>query len=545
MRSADDKAREAHAREDETVGPSLGEAARALIARSTISRRRALRWIGGAVASALLARFPGAASAAPATGPTELGAPAQHGARLRGLLLPAKRRSLEGRFGLMFKSLPAFEPPDDLLVELAASMEEPRDAPPSATDNPRVPSGFVLLGQFIDHDLTFDDTPIPEQREDPLARKNFRTARLDLDSLYGAGPEKSPELYDPSDPAKLRIVGLGDPDAPDDLPRQSDGKAIIGDPRNDENLVICQLHLAFMKFHNALVDHAREQGVRGTDELFAEARRLCRWHYQWVVVHDFLPRMVGRDTLDAILRERADGSVGVKLDFYKPKNPEKPMMPVEFSAAAFRFGHSMLRPGYVINEEGGGAALFGEQPTDFNLNGSRPCPKRLVIAWRHFFDVPGAPGTPVNGARRLDSDLSLPLFSLPASVVPPPDTRVSLAERNLLRGKRLGLPSGQRVARQMGAVPLSNRELGLGEGPGWEGQAPLWFYVLKEAELRHDGERLGAVGGRIVAETILGLLELDRSSYLRAASAWRPEPPIARASGLLEVGDLLRFAGAV
>jgi hypothetical protein len=406
-----------------------------------------------------------------------------------------------------------------------------------------------LLGQFIDHDLTFDVTPIREQREDPLARKNFRTARLDLDSLYGVGPEKSPELYDPSDPAKLRIARIGHPDKPndlprDDLPRRDNDKAIVGDPRNDENLIICQLHLAFLKFHNALVDHAREQGVRGTDEVFAEARRLCRWHYQWVVVHDFLYRVVGQKTLDAILPERADGSVGVNLAFYEPKNPEKPMMPLEFAAAAYRFGHSMLRAGYVINEEGGGAALFGEQPTDSNLNGSRRLPYRLVIAWRHFFDVPDVPGPPANAARRLDSDLSLPLFSLPASVVPPPDTHVSLAERNLLRGKRLGLPSGQQVARQMGEVPLSNRDLGLGEAPGWEGQAPLWFYVLKEAELEAGGKHLGPVGGRIVAEVILGLLDFDKSSYLRMAPIWKPEPPIAREPGLFEMGDLLKFAGA-
>ena len=516
-------------------------------------RRRALRWIGGAVAGALLARFPGVASAAPTPAPTELGVPAQHGARLRGLLLPAKDRLAEGRFGLMFKGLPAFEPPDELLVKLAAGMEEPQekpqdepqDAPPSETDNySPVPSGFVLLGQFIDHDLTFDVTPIREQREDPLARVNFRSARLDLDSLYGVGPEKSPELYDPSDPAKLRIAGLGDPDTPDDLPRRGDGTAIVGDPRNDENLIICQLHLVFLKFHNALVDHARAQGFRGIDEVFAEARRLCRWHYQWVVVHDFLYRVVGQDTLDTILRKRADGAVGVKLDFYKPKNPNKPMMPIEFAAAAYRFGHSMLRAGYVINEEGGGAALFGKQPTDSNLNGSRPCPKRLVIAWRHFFDVPGVAGPPANGARRLDSDLSLPLFSLPASVVPPPDTHVSLAERNLLRGKRLGLPSGQQVARRMGEVPLSNQDLELGGAPGWEGQAPLWFYVLKEAELEAEGKHLGPVGGRIVAEVILGLLDFDKSSYLRLAPAWKPEPPIARETGLFKMGDLLKFAGA-
>src|SRR5918997_146977 len=404
MRSTDDGVREAYAQDEGKAGRSLGEAARAFIGR-TISRRRALRWIGGAAAGAFLARFPGAASAAPAPRPTELGEPVQHGARLRGLLLPAKRRALEGRFGLMFKNLPAFEPPDDLLEGLAAGMEEPGDAPSSATDNPGIPSGFVLFGQFVDHDLTIDDTPISERREDPLAEKNFRSPQLDLDSLYGVSPKKSPELYDPSDPAKLRIGGAGDPATPPDLARRGDGKAIIGDPRNDENLVLCQLHLAFIKFHNALVDHARAQGVRGIDEVFAEARRLCRWHYQWVVVHDFLYRVVGQKTLDAILPERADGSVGVNLAFYEPKNPEKPMMPLEFAAAAYRFGHSMLRAGYVINEEGGGAALFGQQPTARNLNGSRRLPYPLVIAWRHFFDVPGVPGPPANAARRLDSDL--------------------------------------------------------------------------------------------------------------------------------------------
>jgi hypothetical protein len=494
--------------------------------------------MGGTLATTVLTSFPGIALAAPSGGKA---APTQHGGLPRGMALTQRDRSLEGRFGLMFKELPAFEPPDELLTRLAASMEEPRDAPSSVTDAPSVPAGFVLLGQFIDHDLTFDDTPLSLQREDPNALTNFRSARFDLDSVYGGGPSKNPELYDPDDKAKLR---LGDPDRPYDLPRRGDGTAIIADPRDDANLITSQLHVAFRKFHNALVDHVRAQGSYRANKVFGVAQSLCRWHYQWMVVHDFLPRMVGRETVDRILRERANGPAEVTLDFYKPRNPVKPMMPIEFAAAAYRFGHSMVRPTYVINEQGGEAVLFGNEPTDSNLNGRRPIPPRLVISWRHFFDIPGAPDPPANVARRIDSDLSAPLFTLPTSIVPSPDTRVSLAERNLLRGKMLGLPSGQWVAQQMGIQALSNEQLGLGNESGWEGQAPLWFYILKEAELPpYNGERLGAVGGRIVAEVFLGLLKLDNTSYLSQAANFKPKPPIARADGVFEMGDLLRFAG--
>ena len=521
---------------------SLAEVVKAL-AGGTMSRRQALAWMGATLAGAVLGR-PGAASAAPARGEMApgLAAQPQHGALLRGIDVAKKGRSLEGKFGFMFKNLPSFEPSDELLSMLATSMEEPRATPPSVTDNPRVPAGFVLLGQFIDHDLTFDSTPLAAQHKDPHALKNFRAARFDLDSVYGAGPDENPEFYDPGDRAKLRVARLGP--AWDDLPRENDGKAIIGDPRDDSNLITGQLHLTFRKFHNALVDHVRAQGLRGLAEVFNEAHRLCRWHYQWMVVHDFLPRMVGQEVIDAILPEtESRAPAEVMLDFYQPKNPNKPMMPVEFAGAAYRFGHSMLRPTYVVNENEIEAVLFGDSPTDSNLNGKRPIPRRLVIAWRHFFDIPGVPGTPTNAARRLDTDLSIPLFRLPTSVVPPPDTRVSLAERNLIRGKMLELPSGQRVAQEMDAEILSNERLGLGSEPGWKGQAPLWFYILKEAELHQNGERLGPVGGRIVAEVFLGLLKLDGDSYLNATPMFEPKPPIARAAGVFEIGDLLKFAG--
>jgi Animal haem peroxidase len=515
-----------------------------------MSRRRALSWIGASLAAAVLGRFPALASAAPAPGEASAVAHSQHGAMPRGLLLPTKNRSLEGRFGLMFKKLPAFEPPDKLLTKLAGAMNEDPPAP-SRLPNLKLPSGFVFLGQFIDHDLTFDDTSLSLQREDPNALINFRAARFELDSVYGAGPSKEESgFYDPDDPAKLHIDGA-------DLPRRADGTAIIGDPRDDENLVTSQLHLAFRKFHNKLVDYVRdEQGLSNLDQVFREAQRLCRWHYQWMVLHDFLPRIVGHDVVDSILQERDNAPAKVKLDFYKPKNPKKPMMPVEFAVAAYRFGHSMLRSGYVINEQGKGAVLFGNTPTDSNLNGRRPIPANLVIFWPHFFEIPDKTSTPENSARPIDGHLSGPLFDLPETIVPKPKPEdppsvphvTSLAKRNLLRGKMLGLASGQRVAQEMGEEVLSNAQLNerdpqIGNDPGWGGQAPLWFYILKEAELQHGGKQLGAVGGRIVAEVFVGLLERDKNSYLRVDPAFRPEPLVAGESGEFGMGDLLKFAG--
>ena len=259
--------------------------------------------------------------------------------------------------------------------------------------------------------------------------------------------------------------------------------------------------------------------------------------------------MVGQDVIDAILLEPAVGPAEVTLDFYHPENTDKPMMPIEFAVAAYRFGHSTLLPRYVISEEGGDAALFDAEPTDSNLNGKRQIPPRLKIAWRHFFgDIPEETRLPANFSRPIDVDLSLPLFTLPTSIVPDPDTRRSLAERNLLRGKRLGLPSGQQVARAMGLPVhriLTGPDLGLPEELVGElgADTPLWYYILREAEVQENGKRLGAVGGRIVAEVFLGLLKFDGSSYLSEDPIFRPKPPVAREDGEFGMGDLLKFAG--
>jgi hypothetical protein len=504
------------------------------------SRRTFLAGAAALSAGALVVRSPAVAGAASAgTG--------RHGVELRGMLLTGRDRLAEGRFGAMFKRLPAFAPGDDLLTGLARTMVEDQTRPDDEHLNtsPRLFAGFTFIGQFIDHDITFDNTPLDQQLADPDALVNFRTPRYDLDSVYGRGPASEPHFYDPADRDKLLLPR--NVNGVEDVPRGADGRAIVPEARNDENLIVVQLHKAVARFHNRLVDYARSQGVR-PEWVFETARRLTRWHYQWAVIHDFLPRFVGDDLVGAagtVYREVAGKPPAINLSYYRPTNKDgRPFMPIEFAVAAYRFGHSIIRPFYVINQttlDAGGVPVFGDDG-GFNLNGGRPVPSDLVIEWKNI--LPVDPAFPARKPRRLDTKLSLPLTTLPGAVVPPPDPTVHLAVRNSLRGKRVGLPSGQQVARAMRATVLSNATLGLSGDPGWGGEAPLWFYILREAELPPcNGERLGPVGGRIVAEVLVGLLHRDPNSYLYLDPAWKPAPPIAPAAGQFTFVDLLRYAG--
>jgi hypothetical protein len=504
-----------------------------------LSRRALLMGAATSIVAPLLGRARDATAATAPTGGVGKGAAPVPGAARwqhavgdpRGSdIAVAVGRGREGRFGLMFKKLPPFAPEDGLLINLAWQMVDPRLPAPDvsdaadAFDNHDIPAGFTFLGQFIDHDMTLDTTPLTEQRVDPHGLTNFDTPTFDLGSVYGRGPTLDPQLYDPSRPGALLLV---EHDGVLDLPRAADGTAILGDARNDENLIICQLQIAFIRLHNQFLDAGRS---------FAEAQRLTRWHFQWVIVHDFLPHVVGQDLVDSLLTRNASGQIKVKDGFYKPQNPNRPMMPLEYAVAAYRFGHSMIRPEYEAHDNHT-RPIFG--PEGFDFRGSRPLPPDMKIDWTYFYDVPGLP-VPMgrNLARLIDTKLSQPLAHLPPTVVAPTLGAVTaLAERNLLRGKRLGLPAGQDVALAMGFQPLSNADLGLND-VGWGGKAPLWFYVLKEAEL-HGGRRLGPMGGRIVAEVILGILTRDKNSYFNALTPFSPATPDFR------MGDLLRLAGAV
>ena len=406
----------------------------------------------------------------------------------------------------------------------------------SGLDNPEIPAGYTYFGQFIDHDITFDPTSSLQRQNDPNLLQNFRTPCFDLDNLYGRGPHDNPFLYDKDKPGKF-LIGTAIGDREEDLPRNHQNRALIGDPRNDENIFVSQLQLGFLKFHNAMIDFlSANRGLSG-DELFKEAQRQVRWHYQYVVIHDFLKRIIGEARLNSLLPDASKHPSKPQLKFYEYKH--KPFMPVEFSVAAYRFGHSMVRPAYTLNHIVGGSfplPIFDHQQFEESLGhfgGFRRLPRFWTIQWDQFLQAQGSPAP--QPSRRIDRFLADPLIDLPANVNP---DNLSLAFLNLQRGHSMGLPSGQDVARAMGIAS--------GEILHPDEHNPLWQYILDEAGKQEKGERLGVVGGTIVGEVFLGLLAGDALSYLNIDPLWTPEREgiVAAMGAKFELIDILKFAGA-
>jgi len=489
-----------------------------------------------------------------------------HGATvLRGLEDVPRSSLYEGRFGRMFRHLSpfAFEDPQNDPASLAETMIETKDDEEDpANNNINIPAGFTYFGQFVDYDITFDPNSKLQRDNDPAALRNFRTPRFDLDSVYADGPSDNPFIYQP-DGLHL-LIDETNPAEPD-LPRNSNGRALIGDPRNDENLIVSQLQLAFLKFHNAVVDDASIAGL-SADKRFDAARRIVRWHYQWIVIHDFLNRITGTpdiDIVDTILKPdnysvlvgdeltEIDGLLKADLKFFRWKN--QPFMPVEFSVAAYRFGHSMVRGDYALNEnsarEEDQIPIFSADPANKpDLHGFRKRPDGLRIQWGRFFEIAGT-GLAPQPSRKIDTKLALGLSTLPANVAG--DMIRSLAERNLRRGVALGLPSGQSVARAMGMpadlILTANDMDTLPDNLKKYGDdTPLWYYILKEAEVKCGGNRLGPVGGRIVAEVLIGLLAGDPSSFLNVDPTGAPKAGELGATQdrLYRMAELITFARA-
>ncbi len=447
------------------------------------------------------------------------------------------------------------------LIRLGETM---RDTEPDTSigDNGDIPAAYTYLGQFIDHDITLEtisdafgalDNPKIFSSEQVLQRiKNQRTATLDLDSVYDP-----PAPFDGERMKLGEVFPVGNhvpgKDKDNDLPRSDpdpnpkfDRFALIGDARNDENLVVAQLHVAFLSAHNEIVNRGQS---------WDSARRILRQLYQWIVIKDFLPKIVGNDIVKDILDRGSNR-------FYRPSDAEF-FMPLEFSVAAYRFGHSMVRANYNHNINFPNAtlgqlfsftALSGEiDAPEFGAPEFPTLPQNWVIQWENFVNRVDQNGNVIsaeNPTRKIDTQLVEPLFQLKEHGVQLPGVAARLAVRNLLRGYMLRMPTGQAVADAMGFTNtavgpgknrLSNQEIqdlieAKADGAAhmdlddrnklkesrFDERTPLWFYILAEAELLEDGRHLGPVGGTIVAEVLIELVRRSADSILDLGADWNP-----------------------
>lgn len=497
---------------------------------------------------------------------------------------------------------PVGEPTDEATrTALAAAITANVGQPDSA--DPSIPAGFTYLGQFVDHDLTLDRTATQlgedVNLEDLL---QGRSPALDLDSVYGRGPkDRSDRVFYAEDGVQLKVGTTSATNFPDDrvnvamegfdLPRfggtggthADRRRPLIPDGRNDENLVIAQTHLAFIRFHNRVVEELSMKGLTG-HRLFTAAREQVVRHYQWMLRTDFLPRIVDPGIV-------WDVFTNGRRFFEAPghghaRHGLRPTMPIEFSVAAYRLGHSMIRGAYqwnrVFNSTGPGPIatlklLFTFTGTSGNFQAGSEIPDldnpnsgtvdtlptNWIADFRRLYDFTEAdrpdlapPATTGGGniTKRIDSLLVNPLNQLPAGAFGGrgttfPEIHRNLAFRNLTRANMVRLASGQQMAALLDVPALTAEQILEGNGgasldalsddqkSAVSTATPLWFYILREAEF-HNG-RLGSVGGRIVAEVFHRAMEGSRTSIVREPS-WRPT--FGPDSNTFRMTDLLLFA---
>jgi hypothetical protein len=477
--------------------------------------------------------------------------------------------------------LPVSQQTRDSLVQLGEAMAD-QGADDPAGDS-AIPAAYTYLGQFVDHDITLEvssapgsQLTAPDLQPLPLNRirqetHNLRTALLELDSVYGLPAERDPGPNGPKmSIGEVQPVGPAVPgkDTFNDLPREGpsvdvvhDRAALIGDPRNDENLIIAQLHVAFLRAHNRLVDEA------DPPDRFRKAKRRLRRHYQHMVLHDFLKRIADRQIVnDTIQQNRV----------YDP-DFDNFFLPLEYSVAAYRFGHSMIRAEYDYNLNFNRNNPPNPPPPQAPTNratlarlfvftafsgefvaGLPTLPQNWIIQWENFF---AGVGEFFNEARRIDTELVEPLEHLTiVSGQEEGGLAAKLAVRNLLRGYLMRLPTGQAVARALRQrlqgvrdIPVLTAEQirqGAGndqqqiqalEAGGFLERTPLWYYILAEAAVLGDGQHLGPVGSTIVAEVLVGLVRRSPDSILEPGLDWEPNLPSAQ-PGRFTLPDLLRFA---
>ena len=521
-----------------------------------------------------------------------------------------------GRFGRMFPNLrgPIFD--EDLLADLARSMVKD-DAGKDfgigdGDENEALPSAYTYFGQFVDHDITLDLTGLGEQEADPSAVENFRSARLDLDCVYGHGLGSSRFLYD-ADTMTFRISATniapakpGKVQTKFDLFRSPVGTALIGDHRNDENVIVAQIQQAFISCHNKIMasTNIMDASVTGY-ERFRKTVVTVRHHYQWIVLKDYLARICDPAIYAAMVPTQMGSKPPVR--HYDATDATWPYIPIEFSGAAYRFGHSMVRPSYALNSEAGTKPETLQDPRKArtripifdmitgkeDLRGFKPISPARGIDWGYLLDLPATPPTGTTSTRltqpayRMDSLLVDPLADLPDHQGQSVKRRRSLPFLNLLRGSMMQLPTAEQVAGELamptgglGAFPLlSPKEIwsygskhmdpskisDAGDkklvkdliakrktlGLKFAGHTPLWYYVLREAEFvapsdKDDlfgGTHLGPMGSILLLETFLGLLWADADSILHHVG-WRPHPEIMGSASVEKFGlrEFIRYA---
>ena len=487
------------------------------------------------------------------------------------------------KFGYMFSAavrnaskLPFNATSAALLAQLGGMMgdtgrgdDDIPPTPPLVPDS-TIPAGYTYFGQFVDHDITLDVSSSLDVAQDANTITNMRTPALDLDSVYGRGPALDPFLYRfPSDgdglpPTAVKLqmgrnqpttdggplTGAGTPTTPVafDVPRVLSGTqstvsapdstftAIIGDPRNDENLIVSQLHHAMLRFHNRVVDLLVTAFF--PNDIFVEAKKIVTHHYQWCVVHDFLPRICGAAAVN-----NAIGSVVAAVG-----SPFR--MPVEFAVAAYRFGHSMIRDRYVLNTSLPASVSDLRNVFAFVRVPRLPVFSNWVVDFNMFFHTAHPVAGSFNNARKIDSVLAHGLESIPGGS----GILAILAARNLRRGLAMELPSGQAAATALGIPPLTTAQLTTGlpaaevallnaNGGTLLARTPLWYYVLREAMVLNGGNQLGPLGGRIVAETFVRMLRRDANSFMNVPG-FTPSLP-SSVPGTFMIADMLEFAGVL
>lgn len=413
------------------------------------------------------------------------------------------------------------------------------------------PAGMTFFGQFVDHDVTLDATSALGSRISPASILNVRTPALDLDCVYGAGPEASPHLYGTGDTANFLLYGNAK--NPHDLARTvGHGTAMIGDPRNDENKIISQIQANFVALHNILMArcladpdfHAEIRGCAhmGMSEddwsmnvpdramVFEEVRRFIRMHYQWVVWNELLPGFVDQACLDEARNKDLFGA-------------DAPIMPVEFSGAAYRFGHATAQADYRLRDSDAAQASM----MDILGFGQRDD----VVEMAHFFDIDGKAA---QRARPVGTTLGKPLTALPfiheKVHLRDIDHELTLAQsqnlplRNMLRDRyTYQLTNGEKMRDWMRSeLHLNAPDVEIHPHLKKNGitKTPLWLYCLQEAE-QCGGGKLTGVGGAIVASVFARLLRLDGTTYWHA-HGFAPSGHFANDGGVM--AGMMKFAEA-